>query len=42
VSPPPWIVRVSGIEDELTPWLEAHYAQVAANDEFTVWSLRKG
>jgi hypothetical protein len=41
-SPPPWIVRVTGIEDELTPWLQQHYRQADSNGEFTVWSLRKG
>jgi hypothetical protein len=41
-SPPPWIVRVTGIEDELTPWLQQHYRQADSNGEFTVWSLLKG
>lgn len=41
-SRPPWIVRRTDLEDELSPWLNGHYEAVASNGEFTVWSLRKG
>jgi len=36
-DPPPWLVRKQAIEDELTPWVHAHYEEVASSGGFTVW-----
>jgi len=40
-EPPPWLVRQTGITDELTPWVQGHYDEVASTAEFTVWRLRE-
>jgi hypothetical protein len=39
-EPPPWLVRKRAIEDELAPWVRAHYDEVASSSEFTVWKLK--
>lgn len=40
-SPPPWLVRQTDIEDELSPFVRRHYDEVATNGEFTVFRLRE-
>jgi hypothetical protein len=38
-DPPRWLVRTRAIEDELAPWVRAHYREVASSEDFTVWQL---